>query len=343
MKRAVVYVIFIAVIILAAAYPRLMLNPGELSASHQEIRHKCSSCHRYFWGIESARCITCHKPSEIGVTDTHGEKLTGRRVTNFHRELKDQECVGCHTDHKGLHPEASLTRFHHDLLPASLKLNCKGCHDQPADSLHRRFQISCSNCHNTADWKSSGEFDHGLLPSEIRENCGSCHEKPVDDMHRRFPVACGNCHNTGSWSFSGTFDHSKISGESNCVSCHKPPLDAFHKTSGDNCNACHSNLKWTPSTFDHASYFILDNNHRAECSTCHAGGNYKAYSCYGCHEHSEGKIAGEHHEEGIYNFSDCVSCHRSGDEHDIRTGGREGGNREHHKSSKEHDEDDDEH
>ena len=34
----------------------------------------------------------------------------------------------------------------------------------------------------------------------------------------------------------------------------------------------------------------------------------------------------EHSEEGIYNISDCASCHRSGDEHDIRGRGENGNN-----------------
>ncbi len=29
----------------------------------------------------------------------------------------------------------------------------------------------------------------------------------------------------------------------------------------------------------------------------------------------------EHNEHGIYNFTNCASCHRSGNEHDIRMNG----------------------
>ncbi|MGQ9768653.1 MAG: hypothetical protein ACUVSS_15535 [Anaerolineae bacterium] len=40
----------------------------------------------------------------------------------------------------------------------------------------------------------------------------------------------------------------------------------------------------------------------------------KAYTCYGCHEHTPAKIESEHLEEGIWNFADCVKCHPTGRE-----------------------------
>lgn len=42
--------------------------------------------------------------------------------------------------------------------------------------------------------------------------------------------------------------------------------------------------------------------------------DYSSYTCYGCHEHSRSKIREEHVEEGIYDYENCVECHRSGDE-----------------------------
>jgi len=93
--------------------------------------------------------------------------------------------------------------------------------------------------------------------------------------------------------------------KSNCVSCHKKPSDNFHKAINDNCNKCHSTSKWMPSTFDYSVYF--SNN------------NYSSFTCYGCHEHTERKIIAEHSEEGIYNIRNCTSCHKSGNENDIKS------------------------
>ena len=42
------------------------------------------------------------------------------------------------------------------------------------------------------------------------------------------------------------------------------------------------------------------------------------YTCYGCHEHTESQMVRKHNEEGIFNITKCASCHKSGDEHDIR-------------------------
>jgi hypothetical protein len=95
-------------------------------------------------------------------------------------------------------------------------------------------------------------------------------------------------------------------------------MDAFHQSINDNCDKCHGTNAWSPSTFDHSSYFVLDKHHDVKCVTCHAGNDFTAYSCFGCHEHSESKMVREHSEEGIFNITDCASCHRSGDEHDIR-------------------------
>ena len=110
-------------------------------------------------------------------------------------------------------------------------------------------------------------------------------------------------------------------GKNNCNDCHKNPTDAFHADLKDNCSKCHGTDKWVPSTFNHSSYFILDKNHNAKCTVCHTSNNYKAYTCYGCHEHTQSKIIQEHNEEGISNINNCVSCHKSGNEDDIRMNG----------------------
>ena len=62
------------------------------------------------------------------------------------------------------------------------------------------------------------------------------------------------------------------------------------------------------------------------CATCHLSGNYKQYTCHGCHEHQQARIIAEHREEGITNIQNCVRCHRS--PHGDAEGEREGGERE---------------
>lgn len=274
MKRTIVLIITIIIIVLSARFPHLMLNPGELTEGHQKIKNDCAACHKPFWGIETSRCISCHKLEEIGMNDSSKIDVSeSEKMLSFHSKLKNQECTSCHTDHTGINTQM---RFKH--------------------------------------------FDHEVLSVEMKADCNSCHSKPEDKLHEQLSVSCNNCHNTNSWKFTGTFNHDMITGVSktNCSSCHQKPSDSFHQLLQDNCDKCHTTNQWSPSTFDHTAYFVLDKNHNAECITCHTNNNFSAYTCYGCHEHSENKIIAKHQKHGIYNFSDCVSCHLSGDEHDIR-------------------------
>jgi hypothetical protein len=80
------------------------------------------------------------------------------------------------------------------------------------------------------------------------------------------------------------------------------------------------------ATFNHDKLFRLDSDHNARCITCHEGSDYRRYTCYGCHEHTPDNIRREHVEEGIRDYSNCVKCHRSADEDDIR--GEGGGKRD---------------
>jgi len=269
MKRTIIYFIVIILIVLSAKFPRIMLNPGELTDGHQKTKDDCLVCHKPFWGIESDRCISCHKIEEIGMNDSSINK----EIILFHGKLKNQECVSCHSDHMGIHPKVSISRF-----------------------------------------------DHSMLSSELQLNCSSCHGKPDDKLHEQLSASCGSCHKTDSWKLTGVFNHDMIMGanKTNCIACHQNPTDPFHQSLKESCDKCHTTTKWLPSSFDHSAYFILDKNHNDKCSTCHTNNNYLTYTCYGCHEHSEAKIASEHQKEGIYDFNDCASCHRSGDEHDIK-------------------------
>ena len=63
--------------------------------------------------------------------------------------------------------------------------------------------------------------------------------------------------------------------------------------------------------FDHDKSFLLDADHKVQCSTCHTKNNYSTYTCYGCHEHTPDRIRAEHREEGIRDLDNCVRCHRS--------------------------------
>jgi hypothetical protein len=142
-------------------------------------------------------------------------------------------------------------------------------------------------------------------------------------------VSCEQCHTTEHWT-PATFDHASLPSATlaRCESCHAAPKDSFHGQTTAACTQCHSPQRWKPSTFNHDRFFSLDRDHNATCATCHAGNDLTRYTCFGCHEHTPANIRAEHEEEGIRNFDNCVSCHRSaegeaGDEGRERGGGRE--------------------
>jgi hypothetical protein len=227
--KVILAVNLIALAVLVFVYPHLMISPGKLIPGHVQLTTDCFACHAPLTGADSKRCVSCHKPADIGLLSTTGLPIAMPLTTvPFHQKLRNQDCVACHSDHAGV----------------------------------KRF-------------RQQGRFDHALLQTGVREECQSCHTAPPDTLHRQ------------------------ISG---------------------NCSQCHMQEKWVPATFEHNKFFVLDRDHDTRCVTCHVGNDYTRYTCYGCHEHTPANIRREHIEEGIRKFDDCVECHRSANEHDIRNG-----------------------
>lgn len=236
--KLVLLVNLAVIAVLAFVYPHLMVSPGKLIPGHQSLEGDCFACHTAFTGASAERCVSCHKPENIGRLTTAGQPIAKPLTsTPFHQKLVRQDCVACHSDHAGV----------------------------------KRF-------------RQQGRFNHALLQTDARSQCQTCHRTPADGLHRQI---------TG------------------------------------NCSQCHSQEQWTPATFEHDRYFLLDRDHNAPCATCHVRNDYSRYTCYGCHEHTPNNIRRKHIEEGIRDFDNCVECHRSGDEHDIRgRGGERGRERE---------------
>ena len=221
---------------------------------------------------------------------------------------------------------------------------------------HRDLEADCFACH--AAWRGSAA-----------ERCIACHTpqdigrvttlgKPIVRTKLTVPFHqellqddCTACHSDHAgakrYEWRSRFDHAllKTSSRDRCSSCHQTPSDDLHRQVEGNCSQCHSQSRWTPATFDHDQYFALDRDHRTRCATCHPRNDYKQYTCYGCHEHTPANIRREHVEEGIGDYENCVECHFSANEHDIRGRGRSGhegreGREGSHHSGRHHDDDD---
>jgi hypothetical protein len=236
-----------------------------------------------------------------------------------HQKIKTQ-CLSCHTPFKGV-PNTKCISCH--------KLSDIGKNSKDTainalfhESLSGQKCITCHTDHQgiNPEHPISG-FKHDLVSEKIINRCVSCHVVPNNVLHKQLSNDCKPCHTTNSWEFSRPFDHDllNVNTKTNCMSCHIKPADETHKQFNQQCSQCHGEDKWIPSTFDHSTSFILDRDHNVKCTICHTGNNFKSYTCYSCHEHSQGEMISEHSEEGIYNIDQCAKCHQSANEDDIKT------------------------
>lgn len=212
---------------------------------------------------------------------------------------------------------------------------------------HKQMETDCFACHAPLTGSDAKRCAVCHKPDDIGRLSTTGHplSKPLTSVafHQKLLnqdcVACHSDHaGVKRYRQQGLFNHALLQNtlREQCQSCHESPKDTLHQQISGNCSQCHSQEKWVPATFDHNKYFVLDRDHDTRCVTCHLGNDYNRYTCYGCHEHSPENIRRKHVEEGIRKFDNCVECHLSADEHDIRGGGREGRSEGKHKK---HDDD----
>ena len=187
---------------------------------------------------------------------------------------------------------------------------------RPNQKFNHKSNLPCTLCHSehhgTEIRPNLVSFAHAKLDSKRAKECQSCHKSPVDPVHRSTSGECAGCHTTAkSWK-GASFDHSNAR---ECATCHQSPRDRLHGDQPGECATCHNTQKWSEASIDHDRFFRLgQRRHNPPCATCHPGNNYRSYTCYGCHAHSERGVAREHQEEGIREYGNCVLCHRSGSE-----------------------------
>jgi len=307
--------------------------PDTCDTCHRQINVGFMTAHTLSFG---SACLDCHDGVDrLGKNFDHNVfsfKLTGKHI--------GVACVQCHINARGLGDFAVTLQ------------DCYSCHQR--DEPHQgRFGFDCSQCH-TADGWTPATFDHNLVAFKLEgkhaeascqschvnqqfkgtpTDCYSCHQN--DDEHNgQNGTDCAVCHNPTDWD-DANFDHSRSnfpltgahaglaceqchsSGQfaglsTACANCHAEP--AFHAGQfGTDCVACHSTIAWTPAEFNGQHTFPLNHGDGATCATCHPV-SFTTYTCYGCHEHSEGKVREKHLDEGIGNFQNCMECHPTGHE-----------------------------
>ena len=194
------------------------------------------------------------------------------------------------------------------LIPAHAGIadDCFACHAP----LRGASSAKCVTCHKVNDIGVRTTKGIAFSPGKPRpafhqaltgQDCMACHSDHAGPKLTRNPAK--------------RFAHSLLppAMQGKCESCHQAPATPVHRSVTSGCAQCHTVASWKPATFAHDRFFVLDGDHNAACTTCHLGGNFNRYSCYGCHEHQPDQIRALHAEEGIGNIDNCVRCHRSGE------------------------------
>ena len=222
MNRAVKLILaanLIVFAVLAFVYPHLMVGPGKLIPGHNALEADCFACHASFMGADSARCVSCHKPADIGRLTTVGDPvLKPLTSTPFHQKLINEDCIACHSDHAGVKRFRVQGRFNHALLQKATRDECQSCHKSPKDSLHQQITGSCGQCHSQDKW-TPATFDHAKhfeLDRDHNTRCVTCHVR--NDFSR---YTCYGCHEHTLESIRRKHIKEGIRDYDNCTECHR--------------------------------------------------------------------------------------------------------------------------
>jgi hypothetical protein len=205
--------------VLVFVYPHLTVGPGKLIPGHKELSTDCFACHAPLTGASSERCLSCHKPDEIGRLTTKGQPIAKPLTTTpFHQKLVSQDCVACHSDHAGVKRFRPQGHFNHALLNAVTREQCQDCHKSPTDSLHQQISGNCKQCHRQDRWKPA-TFDHNNyfeLDRDHKTECVTCH---VRNDYSRY--TCYGCHEHTPAKIRREHVEEGIRNFDNCVECHR--------------------------------------------------------------------------------------------------------------------------
>ena len=222
MSRTLKIILAINLMVLAVltfAYPHLMVGPGKLIPGHKQLDTDCFACHVSFTGAASPKCVSCHKPVDIGRVTTKGAPVAKPLTsTPFHQELISQDCVACHSDHAGVKRYHLKGYFDHALLKKETSNQCQACHKPPADALHKQIAGNCAQCHTQKKW-TPATFEHDKYFALDRDHTASCVTCHVRNDYSRY--TCYGCHEHTPASIRREHVEEGIRQFENCVVCHR--------------------------------------------------------------------------------------------------------------------------
>ncbi len=216
----VIVAVNLAVLVFLVIFsPHLMISPGKPIGAHAELATDCFACHTPFIGSRPGKCIACHKVEEIGLKTTKGLVIDKEeKNVTFHQKLIKEDCVACHSDHKGVQAFRPIGQFSHRLLEPAVEKQCDSCHDNPGDVLHQKIEGNCSSCHTQERW-TPATFDHDKYFRFDREHtteCSTCHIK--NDYNN---YTCYGCHEHSRSNIREEHNEEGIYQYESCVKCHR--------------------------------------------------------------------------------------------------------------------------
>jgi len=221
-NKTIIYIVAVnlaALVLVAILFPHLMISPGKPIDAHAELVTDCFACHTPFIGSPPEKCITCHKVEDIGKKTTKGLPIEKeKKNVAFHQSLIEEDCVACHSDHKGVQAFRPIGQFSHELLAQNVQKQCDSCHQNPGDALHRQIKGNCSTCHTQESW-TPATFNHDKhfrFDRDHTTECVTCH---IDSIYEQY--TCYGCHEHSRSKIREEHLEEGIRNYENCEECHR--------------------------------------------------------------------------------------------------------------------------
>ncbi len=209
----------VALLLTALFWPHLMISPGQPMEAHSALATDCFACHSPFIGAPSDRCIACHRVDGIGLETVDGRPIgnENKRVA-FHQQLVEEDCLACHSEHRGVQAFRPIGHFSHDLLQPGPRQQCAACHARPTDTLHRGIEDDCSGCHTDKAWlPATLDHDrHFRFDRHHTTECATCH---IENDYSQY--TCYGCHEHSRSAIRSEHWEEGIRDYENCVECHR--------------------------------------------------------------------------------------------------------------------------
>ncbi|MCF8219841.1 MAG: hypothetical protein K9I68_05705 [Bacteroidales bacterium] len=234
-------------------------------------------------------------------------------------------------------------------------LGCVDCHQgfDPQSFPHKKgekiYQVDCSICHATDDFKSSvhgGNADchqchskHSIsAASEIKENieqvCSKCHQRPdiqeyQKSIHHKSKddqsgASCIECHNNSAHQIQPVKENKKAKNKM-CSDCHNMAVEKYEKSLhgtaleqekhlAPSCVSCHGSHGILPSDNEKAKTYIM--NIPSLCGECHKEGTkvselQEVRKKHVLEDYSQSIHGHGLFERGLTVTAVCNSCHNS--------------------------------